>query len=325
MCNESEKISVIVPVYNAEAYLRRCLESILAQTHENFELILVDDGSRDQSGAICDEYARRDSRVTVVHQENGGPSSARNAGLDLAAGDWVTFVDSDDYIDADLCEYLLSLAEKHGADIVQCAAMEEGSHGVRVLGPQEDILLKNGLKSLVGPHWHAYGNANWSKLYRREVLGGARFDERCCIGEDLHFNFQALENAGVIVLGTAPKYHYVLTEGSLFRAAPSRARLLNCREMLERAAGEFAHSKELSRLVKDEIFRNDLDICSKIACFQMETEADVLKTVRREIRPVLPALVGCNRFTRREKLKFILIAYAWPLYRKLLFQSKARQ
>ncbi|MBE6969189.1 MAG: glycosyltransferase [Ruminococcaceae bacterium] len=317
------KISVIVPVYKAEQYLGRCVDSLLAQTHRHLELILIDDGSPDQSGVICDEYAARDSRVLVIHQENGGPSAARNAGLARADGAYVTFVDSDDYVDSDYCEYLLSLALRHGADIVQCGAYEEGSGGSRVLSPEQDVVLAEGLKSMRGRDWHAYGNANWGKLYRVEVLRGAHFDTRCCIGEDLHFNFQALRKTKTIVLGAAARYHYVLTEGSLFRAAPSRQRLLNCREMLERAREEFADSAELSRLVEDEVYRNDLDICSKIACFHMEAEKDVLKTVRREVRRRLPALVGSDRFTDREKLKFVLIALAWPVYCQLLFRAKA--
>ena len=323
MCAETNKISVIVPVYKAEQYLERCVESLLTQTHRNLEIILIDDGSPDKSGSICDSYAARDSRVTVIHQENGGPSAARNAGLSSAGGGYISFVDSDDYVDADYCEYLLALAVKHGADIVQCGAYEEGSRGSRVLGPEQDIVLPHGLESMKGRDWHAYGNANWGKLYRREILEGACFDTRCCIGEDLHFNFQALRRTQTIVLGSAAKYHYVLTEGSLFRAAPSRERLLNCREMLQRAGKDFSHSAALSRLVSDEIYRNDLDICSKIAYFGMETEKDILKTVRREVRRGLPGLVGSDRFTDKEKLKFILIALAWPLYCRLLFRAKA--
>lgn len=323
MCREPIKISVIVPVYKAERYLERCLDSLLAQTHRNLEILLIDDGSPDRSGAICDEYAARDSRVTVIHQENGGPSAARNAGLAHVSGEYVTFVDSDDYIDADYCEYLLSLSVKHGADIVQCGALEEGSGGVRVLGPENDILLPEGLASMKGRDWHAYGNANWGKLYRREVIEAARFDTRCCIGEDLHFNFQALQRTKTIVLGSAARYHYVLTEGSLFRAAPSRERLLNCREMLQRAKGEFAHSADLTRLIDDEIYRNDLDICSKIAYFGMDAEKDVLRTVRGEVRTALVSILSGDRFTRREKLKFALIAWAWPVYCRLLFRAKA--
>ena len=105
-------ISVIIPVYNVQDYLARCLDSILAQTYQNLEIILVNDGSKDNSGAICDEYAARDDRVQVIHKENGGLSTARNAGLDLAAGEYLSFIDSDDWIASDAYEHLMNLVER---------------------------------------------------------------------------------------------------------------------------------------------------------------------------------------------------------------------
>ena len=113
-------ISIIVPVYNVERYLARCIDSILAQTYTNFELILVDDGSSDHCGILCDEYARKDIRVKVLHKENGGVSSARNAGLDIAQGDYIGFVDSDDWIEKDMYQILIKLSKQYDADVVEC-------------------------------------------------------------------------------------------------------------------------------------------------------------------------------------------------------------
>lgn len=114
------KISVIVPVYNTEKYLHRCIDSILAQTFTDFELLLIDDGSKDSSGTICDEYAAKDARVRVFHKENGGVSSARNLGLDQAKGEWITFVDSDDWIHALMYKKMLGKAVCDNADVVYC-------------------------------------------------------------------------------------------------------------------------------------------------------------------------------------------------------------
>lgn len=114
------KISVIVPVYNTEKYLHRCIDSILAQTFTDFELLLIDDGSKDNSGTICDEYAAKDSRVRVFHKENGGVSSARNMGLDNASGEWITFVDSDDWVHEDFIKKRIELALVDDADIAYC-------------------------------------------------------------------------------------------------------------------------------------------------------------------------------------------------------------
>ena len=113
---ENPKISIIVPVYNAERYLHRCIDSILAQTFRDFELLLIDDGSKDNSGYICDEYAEKDERVKVWHKENGGVSSARNVGLDNARGEWVTFADSDDWLESNAFAYYDELTNKHTFD-----------------------------------------------------------------------------------------------------------------------------------------------------------------------------------------------------------------
>ena len=110
-------ISVIVPVYNVEQYLPKCIDSILAQTYENLEIILVEDGTKDSSGVICDEYAAKDARIRVIHKENGGLSSARNAGMEIARGEYFGFVDSDDWIEPEMYENLMALAQKYDADV----------------------------------------------------------------------------------------------------------------------------------------------------------------------------------------------------------------
>ena len=112
------KVSVIIPVYNVEKYLPQCIDSILAQTFTDFELILVNDGSKDCSGNICDEYAQKDSRIVVIHKENGGASSARNRGLDIAKGEWISFIDSDDYVTPNYLSNLISEAQANCASLV---------------------------------------------------------------------------------------------------------------------------------------------------------------------------------------------------------------
>ena len=118
------ELSVIVPVYNVEKYIRKCIESILSQTFTDFELILVNDGSKDNSGLICDEYAKKDSRILVIHRENGGLSAARNTGIKYANGNYITFVDSDDYIAPEMYETLINVSKSSGADMVKCGYYE---------------------------------------------------------------------------------------------------------------------------------------------------------------------------------------------------------
>ena len=113
-------LSIIVPIYNVEQYLERCIESIINQTYKNLEIILVDDGSKDNSGTIADTYASKDNRIKVIHKENGGLSDARNHGLDQSKGKYIMFIDSDDFIDSSMCEILFETAEKYFSDIVSC-------------------------------------------------------------------------------------------------------------------------------------------------------------------------------------------------------------
>ncbi len=153
MSEREPKISVIVPVYKVEPYLRKCLDSIINQTYRNLQIILVDDGSPDNCGAICDEYADRDSRIEVIHQENGGVSVARNAGLKLADGDYIGWVDSDDWIELDMYETMLANVLAYQADIAVCSRFERyknkivqrGWHKVEVLNTEQalKILLQN--------------------------------------------------------------------------------------------------------------------------------------------------------------------------------------
>ena len=132
-------ISVIVPIYKVEPYLRECVDSILGQTHGNLEVILVDDGSPDACPAICDEYAARDARVRVIHKTNGGLSDARNVGLDVARGEWVGFVDSDDVVEPTMYEVLLSCAQKAHAQIAVCNFAEFND------GPDAEMLWTRGV------------------------------------------------------------------------------------------------------------------------------------------------------------------------------------
>ena len=122
-------ISVIVPVYNVEKYLNRCIDSILAQTFSDFELLLIDDGSKDKSGEICDQYAEKDDRIKVLHKENGGASAARNTGIDHAVGEYIMFADSDDYIGRNMLESLLGLIERQNDWAISSMEMvEDGKH-----------------------------------------------------------------------------------------------------------------------------------------------------------------------------------------------------
>ena len=184
-------ISVIIPVYNTEQYLRRCIDSVLAQTYQDFELLLIDDGSKDSSGAICDEYAAQDARVSVFHKENGGVSSARNVGLDNAQGEWITFVDSDDYIEEN---FLKSFEGNLDADLVvgnstwlDNGGTEINSYNISLIGMSREELISRYLYS-------GMFNMSWGKFYKASLIRryGIRFNEIMRFAEDLCFVYQFL-------------------------------------------------------------------------------------------------------------------------------------
>lgn len=206
---DDPKISVIVPVYKVEPYLRKCLDSIVSQTYENLEIILVDDGSPDNCGAICDEYATRDERIRVIHQLNRGLSAARNAGLDFATGDYIGFVDSDDWLEADFFSYLIGGVQHWNADIAQCTFSVDSPRFSRKVGYEADAcmsrdkaigeLLKNDRMT----------NNVWNKLFRRYMFGEVRFPEGR-IYEDVAVSYRLLEQADTVLVRPEVKYHYVM-------------------------------------------------------------------------------------------------------------------
>ena len=173
------EVSIIVPVYQVEKYIRQCVDSILAQTFTDFELILVDDGSKDKSGQICDEYAVLDQRVKVIHKENGGLSDARNCGMDQAVGNYFMFVDSDDYIAPTMLEYLYKALMNKEADIAVCNFLhffEEDRKRDFSTNIQSEVL--SGAEIFYSrKNERVYGiwTVAWNKLYKRETLGNVRF------------------------------------------------------------------------------------------------------------------------------------------------------
>ena len=172
-------ITVIVPVYNIEPYIERCIQSILHQTWENWELVLVDDGSEDSSGKICDKYAQKEQRINVIHKKNGGQSSARNTALEISNGEWIFFVDGDDYIASDTLEYLWKFATEKQCDFVSCAVKHIGFPGIYDSSDKEKCSVYNGKDAckyvLLGINGFS-ASANHT-LFSIKLLKGIKFIE----------------------------------------------------------------------------------------------------------------------------------------------------
>jgi len=234
-------LSIIVPVYKVEPYLRKCLDSIVGQTYQNFEVILVDDGSPDNCGVICDEYAARDERIVVIHKGNGGVSSARNAGLARAAGEWIGWVDSDDWIEPDMYEYLLENAKRYGADIAVCGRYEVYEDRKVFRGWECPVILnqEQGLKLLLEDD--LMQNFLWDKLWRRNLFDGLRFPEGRTY-EDMAVMHRLFERAERIVCLPEAKYNYFHRAGSIVSSIALKDRLAYCqavRERYEELAGKW--------------------------------------------------------------------------------------
>lgn len=238
-------ISVIVPVYRVEQYLDRCLKSITEQTYRNLEIILVDDGSPDRSGAICDAWAEKDSRIRVIHQKNSGGGPARNAALDAASGELLAFVDSDDYIAPDMFSHLYSLLET-GADVAECDFLEtaendavfpEPAYSVTEFTPEE--AMRQHIRDTL------FRQLIWNKLYRRELAEGVRFPEGTKI-DDEYFTYRLLGNAKKLVRSTKVCYAYRQQEGSIMhqRFSLKRVEALQAKQQRLEWLREFMPSLE---------------------------------------------------------------------------------
>lgn len=209
------KISVIIPVYNAEPFLPACLDSVLAQTHRELEIILIDDGSTDGSGGICDRYAARDSRIRVIHLENGGVSRARNRGLELATGELISFIDSDDTMEPDMYELLVQCMEEHHADISHCGYKHLVRDEIRLVHDTRQIrpqTREEALNCFVSGT--LFGGGLWNKLFRRSLLEGLSFREDLKNNEDILFNFEAFSRAECSVFADYALYNYVARFGT---------------------------------------------------------------------------------------------------------------
>lgn len=317
--NEQELISVIVPVYKVEPYLRACIDSVLAQTYQNLEVILVDDGSPDNSGAICDEYAARDCRVRVIHQENGGLCVARNAGLDAAKGAYIAFVDSDDYIEPNMYQILYERLQETGADAAQCGYVRyekngtvwnvfgSGKNGVYD-GPQfvEKMLTE------YSPWW-----TQWGKLYCVELFQNRRFNEELRTFEDILMNTQIFLSVRRVVFVKEPLYHWIWHPDSLTDLNPRSgvdlvsAALMVWRE-IEQRHSQF-YGLGCRHFVKNAIYAYEYpwpgrDRYSRQAC------AETKNFVRIELRKALPSILKTPECGKKFKIKTYLITKMPRLY-----------
>lgn len=220
-----ELISVIVPIYKVEDYLDRCIKSIVEQTYSNLEIILVDDGSPDQCPKLCDEWATKDQRIKVIHKKNGGLSDARNAGMKVMTGDYISYIDSDDWIAKDMYERMLEYIKKEQADICECDFVRT-SRKVKNTSKKQDeqIISLDKEKALQAVVEEKIQPVVWNKLYRKEIVNTLCF-EVGKYNEDEFFTYKAIEKADKIVKISYVGYYYFFREDSIINEAYTIRRL----------------------------------------------------------------------------------------------------
>lgn len=243
----NELVSIIVPVFNVEYYLKRCIDSILGQSYPNFELILVNDGSTDNSYSICSSFQQKDHRIVVVDKENGGLSSARNAGIDIAKGTFITFIDSDDYVHPDYLKSMMEIILKQQCDMVYCSfkkftddehVTDEGNKTISVfngINCYENLFSETPEKLIV----------SWGKIYRREIFTDLRFKEGF-IHEDEFIIHHVLSKCEKIAYYDYTLYYYYQRMGSIMNNGFNIRRLDRLDALVDRY-----------EMLKDTKYRND--------------------------------------------------------------------
>ena len=230
-------VSIIVPVYNAEDYITRCIESIISQEYTDFELLLVNDGSRDASGAICDAFASRDSRIQVIHKENTGVSDSRNIAISQARGTYIQFLDSDDWITPDATKLLVRSAKEYHCDLVIADFYRVAGERVSHKGDIEDdtVMTKEEFAAhmMENPADYYYG-VLWNKLYRRDILEEhhLRMDTSISWCEDFMFNLEYIRYAEVFYALQVPIYYYLKRKGSLVSQGASISKTIKMKRMV---------------------------------------------------------------------------------------------
>lgn len=278
------KLSVIVPVYNVEDYLPACIDSILGQTLEDLELILIDDGSPDGCGAICDAYARRDTRVRVIHQSNQGVSAARNAGLRMAEGEYIGFVDPDDWVSADAFELLCRAAADSESDLAICGftfCAEDGTEESVQAVPSGVFSREELILSIYGMPNQFHGSM-CNKIFSRRVLEGLRFDETVAIGEDWLLLYECYCRCAKAAAVPDCCYFVRNRAGSATRKTTAELYVKKLQAYLRLYEAAKAHSRRVQRQAAAKIL--DTCIMNKLEIGKHPENRKSMKFVNRQLR-----------------------------------------
>lgn len=299
------KITIIIPVYKVEPYIDECLHSVVKQTYKNLEIILVDDGSPDDCPKICDAWAERDSRIKVIHKQNGGLSSARNAGMDIATGDFLMFIDSDDFVEDSMVTNMLQSQQQTGADVV-CCEINRYSEGKYILmdifHSDEESYTISSTKFLEKLFLTEVSCASWNKLYKAEILKGHRFP----LGrynEDIVFLYYLLQNRNIsVTLINKALYNYRVTPNSVTTTFGKRNMdyLYNAQEFEKHVLNN----------------RKDLNTSFCVYLSRVSIDIDWMLIKNHSVKKYMKDYLYCRNYIRKKIIK-ILFSYPLPLRWKI--------
>lgn len=262
---KNPEISIIMPVYNSEKYLGKCIDSVLSQSFSNFELLLIDDGSTDRSPKVCEEYAKKDSRIRVNHKENGGVSSARNMGLSDVRGGYLCFFDSDDTLEQNALQLMYETISNGNYDLVIAGYNRYDEDGTKIFGMSrkevETLSIDSALQEMYHPKDEEYQGYLWNKMFRSDIVkkAGLKFNERIVFNEDRLFITQYICNSNCeVAYTTTPVYNYVVRTsgamGSLKRGYnPKYATDFDAYVLMKQCVFQYTKSKQLRKISKEGI------------------------------------------------------------------------
>ena len=311
------RISVIVPVYNARRYLETCIASVLSQSYSSLELLLIDDGSTDGSGVICDTWQAKDSRVRVIHTENRGVSSARNTGIETATGDYIAFLDADDALLDEALTTMYGLLLEHGCDIAVCTKLSFNADGTHCMvdfpATFELWSAKQGLEASLRDHPATY--SVWGKLYRKAAIGDVRFVPGRNIHEDSFFIFQCMLKEPKVVVQNTAVIHYNISENSASRGSFSDKYLDILYYAEQKQSLILAQAPEYAALAENVMVKAHMALLKKLTvstdprCRKLERTS--LRYVRRHRHAFISTGASDTRLYR-----YILYRFYYP--RKML-------
>ncbi|HEW8802156.1 TPA: glycosyltransferase family 2 protein [Streptococcus pneumoniae] len=311
-----EKVSVIVPIYNVEKYLKYSIGGILKQSYKNLEIILVNDGSQDNSLAICEEYSKIDNRIKIISVENGGQGKARNIGLQHSTSDWILFLDADDYYGNNAVEYLVELAERYGSDLVVTPLRVVRDHiqGGNASSIKNEKILNLNKDRLIEEMYYGrlLGATPCGKLYKREILEKWPFPDQ--LFEDLAIAYKHLMSAKKVAVSNQYYYNYYQRVGSTTKSRYT-SKLEDFYRAIEKnykyLEEDFPNNKELSIALKTRMFTGGFQVVNSMIESGMTKE---VKDKSLEYRKDLLMIIFNSRITKNHKIKHILFSINPKLY-----------